>query len=42
MSESILRVVKNTPAVEAGFLAAGVTVSITAALQCVVIVMSWI
>jgi hypothetical protein len=42
VSESILRIVKNTPAVEAGFLAAGLTVSVTAALQCVVVVLSWI
>jgi len=38
----MLSFAKSTPAVEAGFLAAGVTVSIAVALQSVLIVLSWI
>ena len=38
----MLRFAKATPAVEAGFLAAGITVSVAVALQSVVILLGWI
>jgi hypothetical protein len=33
---------KSTPAVESGFLAAGITVSIAVAVQSIIIVLSWL
>ena len=42
MIANIMRVVKSSPAVEHGFLAAGVTISVAAAVQSIAIVMSWI
>ena len=42
VNESIVRsFAKSTVAVETGFLVAGVTVAITAAVQTLVIVMNW-
>ena len=38
----MLHFAKSTPAVESGFLAAGITVGIAVVVQSLVIVMSWI
>ena len=38
----MLHFAKSTPAVEAGFLAAGITVSVAVAPQSLVILVSWI
>lgn len=42
MNSPILRLAKSTPAVEDGFLAAGITVTGVALLQSFIVVMTWI
>jgi hypothetical protein len=42
MESPVLRLAKSTPAVEEGFLVAGITVTGIAILQSVVFVLTWI
>jgi len=41
VSLSAFRIVRNTSAIETGFIAAGVTISIIAVIECLGIVLSW-
>jgi hypothetical protein len=41
MGASIMQFVKSNPAVEHGFLAAGVTITVVCVLQSIAIVLGW-